>query len=229
MKKLKSSSFFRYIPVSEEAKRWGIYVTDLGFTKVRSGSAYPASEHPVSYQFDMISGRVLSEFQIVYITDGQGKFWSEISGAKSITAGDVFLIFPGIRHGYQPDRKTGWYEHWIGFSGDHADRLMREFYDARRPVIQAGLNEDLSTLFLDVCDLTRHEGFGFRHVIAAKTIEIIARLHSLSHGEAIRSSENERMVHETCCLLNDSLSDHFDFEGHAANYEISYSSFRRFF
>tara|TARA_B110000037_G_scaffold169758_1_gene192398 strand:- start:31 stop:291 length:261 start_codon:yes stop_codon:yes gene_type:complete len=80
---------------------------------------------------------------------------------------------------------------------------MNEFFEPEQPVIQIGMNSDLSGLFADICDLTRHEGFGFRRIIAAKTIEILARVQTLAQGETLRSPLNERLLRETCCVLNE--------------------------
>jgi len=44
---------------------------------------------------------------------------------------------------------------------------MKAFFDPRQPIIQIGMNSDLSGLFADVCHLTRQEGFGFRQIIAS--------------------------------------------------------------
>ena len=222
-------AFNRYIPTSDEAKRWGLSIADLGFTQIPTGSAYPPGNHPDNYEFNPNYGRVLREYQIVYITRGEGSFWSEASGDQPIKAGCAFILFPGIRHRYQPNPQTGWDEHWIGFSGDHADRLMNAFFDPQQPVIQLGMNSDLSSLFSDVSDLTRHEGFGFRQIVAAKTIEILARIQTLAQGKTLRSPRNEKLLREICCLLNDTPGQKFDFEDYAAQNGISYSSFRRLF
>jgi AraC-like DNA-binding protein len=222
-------AFNRYIPENKEAKRWGLAITDLGYTQIPAGSAYPPGEHPDSYAFNVKTGRVLSEYQIIYITRGEGSFWSEASGDKTIKAGSLFLLFPGIRHRYQPAPQTGWDEHWIGFSGDHAERLMNEFFAPKQPVIQIGMNSDLMALFADVCDLTEHEGFGFRRIIAAKAIEILARVQSLSQGGTLRSPRNEKLIRQSCCLLNDALERKFDFTAHASENGMSYTSFRRLF
>ena len=71
--------FFRYISVPEEAKSWGLHVTDVGYTKVASGVPYPPFKHPENYTLQRESGRVLPEYQVIYITRGDGIFWSERS------------------------------------------------------------------------------------------------------------------------------------------------------
>lgn len=223
------AQFYKYIPESNEAKRWGIYVTDLGYTSIPAGGLYPPSPHPMQYTLNKKMGRILTEYQIVYITRGQGKFWSETSGNKQIKEGSVFLLFPGIRHRYAPNPQTGWDEHWIGFSGDRGVQLMEEFFDPAQPVIQAGMEPDLSILFSSTCDLANHEVFGFRQIIAAKAVEILARVQALARGESLRSPHNESLMRKTCCLLNDGAFKKIYFEEYAAENGMSYSSFRRLF
>jgi AraC-like DNA-binding protein len=222
-------AFSRYIPESEDARRWGIVVTDLGYTRIPAGTAYPPGQHPAAYQISPVAGRILSEYQIVFISEGAGTFWSETSGKISLTAGSAFLLFPHIRHRYEPLPQTGWNESWIGFSGDQADRLINEFFDPKHPVIQVGTNSNLSDLFANACDLARHEAFGFRPIIAAKTMEVLAHVHSLSLGETLRSPRNEDLLRKACSLLHESLRHKFDFVIYAQQQGLSYSSFRRLF
>jgi AraC-like DNA-binding protein len=223
-------AFFRYITVPEEAKRWGLHVTDLGYTKVPSGVPYPPFKHPESYTLQKEMGRVLPEYQVIYITRGGGTFWSESSGEITIKAGSVFFLFPGIRHRYRPKSQTGWDEHWVGFSGDHADRLMQTFFDPIQPVCEVGIAPDLHSLFNQVCELTRHESFGFRPIIAAKTTEILAHVHTIiSGGAVLRSPKHDELIRKACCQINDTVERPFDFKAYAAENGISYTSFRRLF
>jgi AraC-like DNA-binding protein len=223
-------AFFRYITVPEEAKCWGLHVTDLGYTKVPSGVVYPPFKHPESYTLQQQAGRVLPEYQVISITRGGGTFWSESSGEITIEVGNVFFLFPGIRHRYRPDSQTGWDEQWVGFSGDHADRLMQTFFDPAHPVCHVGLDPDLHRLFNQICELTRHEGFGFRPIIAAKTVEILARVHVLISGGAVgRSPDDDALIRKACCQINDAVERAFDFKAYASKNGISYTSFRRLF
>jgi len=223
------NGFSRYIPVSADARRWGICVTDLGYTKIPVDSDYPPNGHPAQYAFNWESGRVLHEYQIVYISRGKGAFWSERSGSHRISAGSVFLLFPGVRHRYRPHLKTGWDEHWIGFIGNQGAQLMGEFFSPDKPVIKAGVNMDLQNLFMDACNLVESESFGFRSVIAAKTMELMARVHALSRGEVVRRPANEHLIRESCSLLSNQLPMNFDFQSYAEANGMSYSSFRRLF
>src|SRR5436190_108803 len=66
-------TFFRYFPVSDRDRRFGLYLTTAGESRIPPGFAYPPAGHPGAYQFDWKKGRVLREYQIVYISSGQGR------------------------------------------------------------------------------------------------------------------------------------------------------------
>ncbi|MFW5995447.1 MAG: AraC family transcriptional regulator, partial [Spirochaetia bacterium] len=61
------------------------------------GEAYPPNphHHPPEYRKNLSSGRILGEFQIVYITRGAGFFHSEYTARRRVNAGDCLILFPG--------------------------------------------------------------------------------------------------------------------------------------
>lgn len=221
--------FSKYIPPSEDAARWELMVTDCGWTHIPPDSPYPPGKHPENYTTNLQTGRVLQEEQIVYITRGEGTFWSEHSGKLPIRAGSVFLLFPGVRHSYRPHPSTGWDEHWVGFTGDYGKRLMERFFSPKKPVLPVGNHPGLLDLFKDISTMALHESFGYRPIVAAKTIEIMARLVARSKQGGARSGEKERIVRDACCLILDSIDKDIDFKAYAAKAGVSYSSLRRLF
>ncbi|MCD8540852.1 MAG: hypothetical protein LRY55_14595 [Leadbetterella sp.] len=64
----------KYLVANSEDESWGAHVTTIGFQSIAPGSSYPPPGHPSSYWFHPDSGRVLHEFQIIYITKGGGDF-----------------------------------------------------------------------------------------------------------------------------------------------------------
>jgi AraC-like DNA-binding protein len=119
------NGFSQYLPVNREAEKWEIYSKDAGYAQVPPGSPYPMipEDHPRAYAEKVKTGRILREYQLVYITSGTGWFEDEANGRRDIAAGDIFILFPGIKHAYSPYRETGWQEYWVGFAGKHAERL----------------------------------------------------------------------------------------------------------
>ena len=65
---------FRYLPVLATQRRWGLFLTDCGYTAIGPGTPYPPQRHPDAFHFDWQHGRTLDEYQVVYITRGRGVF-----------------------------------------------------------------------------------------------------------------------------------------------------------
>ena len=109
------NSFLHYLPYSEEDEKLGMLCTTAGSTVVRPGIVYPPQkdEHPVLFR-TVAEGRVLPEFQIVYVTEGEGIF-SSSDKTYHVSPGCVMLLLPGIKHMYKPLLETGWHEYWVGF------------------------------------------------------------------------------------------------------------------
>ena len=97
-----TKEYFRYLPVSEREKQWGLYVTGGGFNSIAPREPYPRPGHPRMYAFDWSNGRKLPQYQILYITRGEGEFESERSGRQPITAGCAVFLFAGVWHRYRP-------------------------------------------------------------------------------------------------------------------------------
>lgn len=113
-----------YLPVNDDAMRWGIYLTGVGRAVVPSGSRYPPYSHPQLYDFRWDLGRTLPEFQVVLISEGSGIFETKATGELAVRPRSVFLLFPGVWHRYRPAVETGWTERWMAFNGELAHRLM---------------------------------------------------------------------------------------------------------
>ncbi len=112
--------------------QWGLYVTGAGCCCVAPKSPYPPRRHPDPYQFTWHKGRVLPEYQVVYIRRGEGVFESGPTGVKRIRAGSVILTFPGVWHRYHPSEETGWDEYWFGMNGEQLHRLVGQGILRRR-------------------------------------------------------------------------------------------------
>lgn len=66
MKTLASSpkSRFRYLPVLTEQRKWGLFLTDCGYTVIEPGTPYPPRGHPDAYDDGWKKGRTLDEYQV---------------------------------------------------------------------------------------------------------------------------------------------------------------------
>ena len=117
----------KYLISTEEDELWGLVVTSVGSQQISAKEAYPPAGHPQGYAFNVDEGRILSEYQLLYITDGEGIFtYGDSRESQLITEGKMFFLFPGVWHTYRPFANSGWKEYWIGFKGSVIDRIVED-------------------------------------------------------------------------------------------------------
>ena len=63
---------FKYLIVNDMDRKFGLWVNTVGYQSIPPDSPYPLKEHPSGYFFNAEKGRVLREYQLVYITKGRG-------------------------------------------------------------------------------------------------------------------------------------------------------------
>jgi AraC-like DNA-binding protein len=168
-----SASYFHYLPYSEEDEKLGMLCTTAGSTNIRPGAIYPPqkNEHPALFR-TVAEGRVLPEFQLVYITEGEGLF---SSGERSyaVKAGSIMLILPGIKHAYKPLNETGWHEYWVGFRGGYFSTLLDEGrFSPDHVFFEIGQHDSILSIFDQIFDEVR----GQRPLYQLKTCALIMSL-----------------------------------------------------
>ena len=223
------NEYFRYLPVSRRDKDWGLFVTGVGYSHVPPHSPYPRSVHPDCYQFVWESGRILPEFQAVYIVAGEGRFESQTAGERRILPGSVILLFPGEWHRYCPLWEVGWEELWLSFAGRQIeDLLARDFLGPAEPVLAAGLDDGVLRAYMTAIDRCRREPIGFHQLLAANVMEVLAAAIS-----AVRSRKTgpraESVVRQARVLLEQQIHKPMKMEQVAASFSMSEKHFRRIF
>jgi AraC-like DNA-binding protein len=221
--------YFRYLPISERDTQWDLYVTGAGLSCVPVGSSYPRSVHPDLYQFVYQRGRVLPEYQIVYITRGAGQFESRPGGKHEVVAGNVLLLFPGVWHLYHPTDRIGWDEYWVSYNGDYVTRLVeRGFISPQNPVLNTGLDDTILQPYLSLLERVRLEPPGYQQLIAANTMEILAAV--LAAVQTSRTGGRaSAAIRKAKIMLAQSTEEVVDMEGLASTFHMSYAHFRRVF
>lgn len=130
-----------------------------------------------------LDGRVMHEYALVYLVEGGGRYEDE-AGERRVAAGDVIVVFPGMRHGY--GRRSDdplWSEAFIVFHGGVFAELERDgLIDRRRPVLSPGLDPSLVAAF----DALIEEASSERPLDARL---IVARVHLLLADIAVRDAE----------------------------------------
>lgn len=223
-------AYSRYLPITPDVRLWELFVINSGYTRVDPGDSYPPwNERPEKKPLNWNKGRIFEEYEIIYITQGGGTFESKESGKLKVQAGSIILLFPGVWHKYSPDPATGWDEHWVGFKGPYAERLILGCFDPGRPVLPIGFHGPLLHLFVSIEEMMESQPVGYRYIIAAQASEIIARVHALMQSQPGRSKEADDLVQKASCHLIDHAGESVDFHQLARNLGVGYSTFRRIF
>ncbi|HPD25192.1 MAG TPA: AraC family transcriptional regulator [Candidatus Marinimicrobia bacterium] len=223
-------SIFDYLIISENDKNWGLYVTGSGNADIPPHTPYPPTKHPKGYMFDWQNGRILTEFQILYITRGSGIFESKATGRKKIEEGYIIHLFPGVWHRYMPDPKTGWKEHWISFSGSIPNDLLNNGILSReKAVLEIGLNEKLINLYQEILELIESQKIGYQEIIASLTFQIVANIQAIEKSKKFFGIEFETTINKAKIFMADRIDKNINMEQLASELGVGYSWFRRMF
>lgn len=225
-----NSIHLKYLAASPEDLLWGLAVNTVGTQDIAPGMPYPPPEHPSRYLFSEQKGRTLQEYQLVYITEGSGKFTSTSLGRWiKIKRGAMFLLFPGEWHSYCPDTETGWHEYWIGFNGPLADNLVRNgFFSKERPVTNVGLHEDIVDLYRSAMDAASRQESGFQPLLGSIVLHLLGLKYFHGKNESHRSTEVSAIIGRAKVIIAERYKD-IKPEDIAESLCMGYSNFRKIF
>jgi AraC-like DNA-binding protein len=166
---------FRYLPITQRTMRWGLYLTGCGQVSVPAHGQHPPGGHPQLYCFQWDRGRVLPDYQAIYLIQGKGLFESAATGKRALAAGDVFLLFPGIWHRYRPLADSDWETLWIGFNGALVSTWVENrLLNPDSPVLQVGQKPELVDAYRRIMEMVFEDLAGNPHRLAASVMEILA-------------------------------------------------------
>jgi AraC-like DNA-binding protein len=224
----------KYFTVSKEDIEWQIYCTCFGSSVYTPGTTeYPLrpKEHPDSYVSNWQEpgkGRVLEEFQLLYITRGRGAFFS---GGElfRITEGTAFFLLPGVPHWYCPDIDSGWNEYWVGFSGAYPEHLVkRGFITKNQPVYKTGVRNELVEGFHEIRDLADNQPPAFQHRCGSVVINLIAKILSFSTAQE-QGSETDKLISSARILFEENLYTSLGMDEIVKSLKVDYGWFRGIF
>ncbi len=222
--------FSRYLPLSDDMRQQSLYVLAGGYTMIPPHTPYPPSIHPADHQFHWRQGRTLPEYQLIYITRGGGAFESRSGGRCRVEAGTLFMLFPGEWHRYSPDPATGWDEYWVAFQGQAAEMLVGEAsLSPAEPLLVAPLSERLRDEFIHITEEMRQEAVGYRRIIGARTLLIMATASACSLRGQFEGAGILPAIEQAKTLLSAQLDRDVNVEKMAAWLGVGYSHFRRAF
>ena len=192
------------------------------------GSGYPPTGHPKGYHFNWSNGRILQEYQINYITEGEGVLETR-SGNYSIKAGMILIIRPGQWHRYRPVSTKGWKEHYIGFNGVMAERTLESFGFLRAPLINIGFIENVLSDFQTVINLIKEERPGYQQICSGYVIQILGQIISNVKSRDFDNSPLEDIIKKSCLIIRDNMHQTLRINDLSKQLGINYSIFRKSF
>jgi AraC-like DNA-binding protein len=227
---MKTDENIRYLVASEHDLQWGLTVCSIGFQDINPSEKYPPLYHPKSYLFTPKRGRVLDEYQLIYITRGKGKFCSASQRSIVVNEGTMFLLFPGEWHTYCPSERTGWNEYFIGCKGYTMDqRIEKGFLLKSKPLFQVGLDEELVRLYHKAMDVAREQRPGFQQVLSGVANMLIGIAYSKDKGMNFQDKKVQQQIDKARIIMLEHVGKRITPEMIADQLGMSYSCFRKTF
>ena len=190
----------------------------------------PPEKHPQQYVFTPEKGRILDEYQLVYLVSGQGVFESSHCKLTKVEAGHIFLLFPGEWHSYHPTPETGWEEYWIGFKGENIDKKVRNgFFTPNSPILRIGISERLVALYTQAIEIAQKQPPGYQQLLAGNVNYMLGIIYSNSRREAFEISKIEESVNRAKLFIQENLQTDLSPMSIAENLQLNYGYFRRIF
>ncbi len=220
----------KYFSTSNTDEAWGIVVTTVGSQLIPPNSSYPRSQHPTSHVFNPQNGRILKEYQIIYISEGKGWFESKSCKKQAVKAGTIIMLFPSEWHTYEPNKETGWFEYWIGFKGEYIDGLIQKgFFSPKQPIFNLGYYSSIINLYDDVINHASQEKRAYQQIMSSIVFYILGTVYYKHENETFNDSFAVNKINEAKAIMKQDIGCQLSPEKIAQNLGVGYSWFRKMF
>ena len=221
----------KYLVVNPRDVQWGLTVNTVGYEEIGVADTYPTRGHADGYYFDIDKGRVLNEYQLLYITEGEGVFNSAHAKDIPLKAGDLFLLFPGEWHTYYPTGKHGWKSYWIGFKGKNVDdRVKAGFLSVDKPIYHVGFSADVIRLYEEAYKRAQEEAPYLQQILAGIVNHLVGLMYALERSmELSKDHTRVDMINLARLRIRESLEVDLTIQQIAEDLGVSYSNFRKLF
>lgn len=221
----------KYLLANDRDALWGLTVSTVGYEEIAPGDSYPTRGHADGYYFTIDKGRELNEYQLLYITEGEGVFHSTSVNETRLSEGDLFLLFPGEWHSYHPLPQRGWKSYWIGFRGKNIDdRVNNGFLSPKRPIYHVGFSDSIVRLYRDAYDAAIAEAAYSQQLLAGIVNHLIGMMYMLERNiELNKDQSHVTLINRGRLRIRESLESSLTIQQIAEELGVSYSNFRKLF
>jgi AraC-like DNA-binding protein len=219
---------FKYLIPNATDKKFGVWVNTTGFECILPNTPYPLKDHPEGYFFNAKKGRILHEYQLLYITKGKGVFASESMPQKELEKGSLFILFPGQWHTFHSLLETGWNNYYIGFEGQLIDNIVKDgFLSKEKPLLNVGLSEELVSLFWRALEVAEADRMASQQLLGGIVLYMIGLILAISKNN--NASVISDKIEQAKIVMNENVFKEVDPQELAAKLYIGYSKFRKLF
>ena len=221
----------KYLIANERDGQWGLTISTICYEEIMPGDSYPTKGHADGYYFDLQKGRILNEYQLLYLTEGEGIFESTNQKPTRIKQGDLFLLFPGEWHTYHPLPTKGWKSYWLGFKGKNMDdRVRAGFLSPTKPVYSVGFSSEIVHLYEEAFAKAKEEAAYAQQTLAGIANHLIGLMYSLERNNLLNKDQNRvDMINRARLRIREALESNLTIQQVAQELGISYSNFRKLF
>ena len=222
---------FKYLVTDTKDLLWGLNVDTVGYEENLPGEDYPTHGHADGFYFNVAKGRILQEYQMLYVKEGGGMFKSHSVGEVELRSGDIFLLFPGEWHSYHPNTNTGWKCYWLGFKGRNMDdRVNADFLSPEHPIYHVGYSSEIIRMLDMALHVADEEAIHSQQVLAGITNYLIGLMYSLESCNQLQQNfVHTDIVNRARQMIRETLEDGTTIQEIAVRLGMSYSNFRKIF
>lgn len=221
---------FHYIELKHRDKEWGLAVNCVGFERYTKGMEYPSKKHPPTHYYSPAMGRILDDFGIVYVTEGEGVFESKHCPLTKVKSGDIFMLFPGEWHNYYPNKDTGWSHMWICFNGENMNsRLEKRFLCLDNPISTIGVHDDIIAMYLKAINMAEQKPRNYQIMLAGIVNYLLGVIFTVKHDLKEKKILCIDKMEEIRMLMIENLETGLSVHDLTEMIGMSYSSLRQNF
>ncbi|MHB1157337.1 MAG: helix-turn-helix domain-containing protein [Phycisphaerales bacterium] len=172
--------------------------------------------------------RIVSDYIIVYVLRGSGRFADASGHWHKVAAGDLLQHAPRQRYSLLPDADGRWAEVYIAADGSF-DRVLRatDYRAVDHPVLHPGLESQLVERFEQVHHALRSADDATLECLPAWLLETVLIARGLEHRGG--ADPHARWVQQACRLLGGDLEHRRNLPGVAEELGVGYERFRKLF